>query len=113
MDSNNCEAAFGEITVMFVIASTRPLPIHYERDTQWYFKRGIHAAPEVYYPFFVEIERGEQLEPLFAYIARFIRQYTQYELAVHVHDWAVAFALQQCFRHATFERGVVVLKKCA
>ncbi|MEE1131382.1 MAG: hypothetical protein UHX00_07165 [Caryophanon sp.] len=96
---------------MFVIASTRPLPIHYEQASRWMFKRGIYAAREVYHPFFVEVERGVDVEPLFQYVERFIQQYTKYELAVHVHDWHVVFLLQQRFRHAIFAGGIVLLKR--
>lgn len=96
---------------MFVIASTRPLPIHYEQTSQWYFKRGVYAAREVYYPFFVEVERGRELAPVVQYIERFIQQYSKYELAIHVDDWFVIFQLQRHFRHAVFKNGVVVLEQ--
>ena len=111
MDSDNCEAAFREASVMFIIASTRPLPLHYEQATRWIFKRGVYAAREVFYPFFVDVERGNDVTPLFHYIDRFIQQYTKYELAVHVQDWHVVFLLQQRFQHATFSKGVVIIKR--
>lgn len=96
---------------MFIIASTRPLPIHYDRDNQWYFKRGIYAAREVHHPFFVEVERGHELTPALQYIERFVQQYTQYEMAIHVDDWYVMFKVQQHFRHAYLSQGILYLKR--
>lgn len=96
---------------MFIIASTRPLPIHYDEHAKWYFKRGIYADCEVTYPFFVEVERGADLQPVIGYIERFISQYTQYEMAIHADDWYIHFYVQQQFRHAEFTNGVIYLKR--